>query len=278
MLDDPFWKSLNEFDCDSERVCRVASLSVLCFGALSRKDLFSLSASFRNRLAAQQMQHQTMLLVGAKETVQEDSLDGVATRPFARKLDVAVRIWAQKGVPELPKPFFPDVFAETNVPEFPVVSCEEEARNLLTRSHVLRLLQMRCTAGSLQELPPSRAVLMAAFRAPHRKGGRDLELTVGGRALSKHAVRCSWWNEEVGGAKGSAAAMNARAEKVMARLMDEAVWQNLHSLPPDRIATFEIRIPEGYGARWTFDKAGHWSFRGYLEPPSLNGHETGWRH
>jgi hypothetical protein len=219
-------------------------------------------------------------------------------RPFARRLSLAIRLWVERGQPVLPEPFFPDVFTEVDLPNFPFVTSEEQARESLTRSRVFRLLQLRNTSGSVHDMfPPSQAELISCFRSPHRKGKRELELTVGGRALSKvpffcfffcflqvvfsflkHAVRSSWWSDQTGNAKGSAAAMNAKAVKVISRLLNEAVWQNLHSLPPDRIVAFEIRIAEGYGARWTADRDGKWSFRGYLEPPSLSGHETGWKH
>jgi hypothetical protein len=260
---------------DAMQTCRIPSLAVLSFCCLSKKDLFSLSSSLRNRFSARLLQHQTRLSLAPPA----ESLLGVASRPFSRRLDFAVQLWVQRGQPVLPPVFFPHVFSEINVPDFPVVASEAEARAMLNRKRILRLLQLRSTAGSVEMLPPSRGQLLQSFRQPHRKGGRDLELTVGGRALSKHSVRCSWWAAEAGGnAKGSAAVINARAEKIVARILDEAVWQNLHSLPPDRVVTFEVRIAEGYGARWTADKDGKWSFRGYLEPPSLDGHETGWKH
>ena len=75
-------------------------------------------------------------------------------------------------------------------------------------------------------------------------------------------------------------------------MLREGVWCNLHVLPgaqrasldfPQSGAILEIRVTGGYGIRW----AGDWttdgrpsalSFRGFLEPQMLDGHEKGWRH
>jgi hypothetical protein len=80
------------------------------------------------------------------------------------------------------------------------------------------------------------------------------------------------------------------------KLLQTAVWINLHTFGglQENNPVLEIRVASGYGARWT----GDWStttttttmssqttttplniqFRGFLEPPMENGHETKWRH
>jgi hypothetical protein len=72
--------------------------------------------------------------------------------------------------------------------------------------------------------------------------------------------------------------------------MKEASWRNLHMLPHDILA-YEMRVPEGYGMRWSQDRSSPkegedkeaaldraWIFRGFIEPMIENGHEIGWRH
>ena len=72
-------------------------------------------------------------------------------------------------------------------------------------------------------------------------------LTVGARALAKHAHRSSesFW----GIASGSQEKQNARAVRVLGRLLGRVAWWNWHPLPNGPFV-FEVRTPEGYGARW----------------------------
>ena len=66
----------------------------------------------------------------------------------------------------------------------------------LTARHILTLLRVRSTTGSVAILPPPREQLLAAFQVLHcnRPG---VNLTCGARALSKHAHRASdgFWGE-----------------------------------------------------------------------------------
>lgn len=135
------------------------------------------------------------------------------------------------------------------------------------------LLGLRVTAGSVAEpLPPPRGALLRAFAARHPKGKRPVKLTVGARALCKHAPRSSggWW----GPVDGSEDRKNARALAVVRHILDHVAWANVHCLPHS-VHVVEVRCAEGYGARWTADGA---AFRGFLEPQVENGHEVGWRH
>lgn len=99
-------------------------------------------------------------------------------------------------------------------------------------------------------------------------------LTVGGRALCKHAVRGKegWW----GGSGGTEAEKNDRAEKAALRVLTGATWVNLHVFGGGgEDGVFEVREESGYGARWSTDGS---VFRGFLEPHREDGHEKGWRH
>lgn len=144
---------------------------------------------------------------------------------------------------------------------------------------------------------------MQSFQLPHGKQ----QLTVGARALCKHCHRSSsgWWlGKEGEELKGSEGVKNERAKKVLERVLSEAVWINVHSLPPE-LPALEVRTADGYGARWVLlkkkssstreeeegggggedsDRRGEdgggpeVEFRGFLEPQMDQGHEKGWRH
>jgi len=133
------------------------------------------------------------------------------------------------------------------------------------------LFGLRSTAGSTSDFPPDERDLMKAFKSKHTLHGVSI-LTVGARALSKHALRSRerWW----GRCEGSEAAKNSSAEQLAKYIILHAVWLNCHSLPHD-IHIFELRVPEGYGMRWSVDG---FCFRGFLEPVMNNGHTVGWHH
>ena len=131
-------------------------------------------------------------------------------------------------------------------------------------------------------------------------------LTVAARALAKHGHRGSesWWDRIAGAnpAQGSPAARNVIAARLIERVLDLAVWGNLHQLPGE-LPTFEVRSAAGYGARWVavlavstadavanaeaggqrvtqraLPDAARWCFRGLVEPQMEDGHSKGWRH
>lgn len=93
---------------------------------------------------------------------------------------------------------------------------------------------------------------------------------MGARALAKHAPRSldGWW----GSMTGTEAEKNKLAESTLHHLMTHAVWMNIHLAP---IPLFEIRVSDGYGARWLADGS---QFRGFLEPPMEEGYMKKWRH
>lgn len=172
------------------------------------------------------------------------------------------------------------------------------------------LLGLKRTAGSIESsLPPPRRTLLEALNKPHAPGpalarrptpsfSREhpladeeistlrkrrtkrrrativCNLTVGGRALCKHAVRGKegWW----GGCGGTEADKNDRAEKAVLRVLAGATWVNLHVFGGGgEDGVFEVREGSGYGARWSTNGA---AFRGFLEPHMEDGHEKDWRH
>lgn len=156
-----------------------------------------------------------------------------------------------------------------------------------------RLLRSRLTVGtagaaSLGVVLPPEAVLRNAFERPHA-GQR---LSVGARALAKHCHRdaSAWWmscssSGQQRTLSGSEADKNRYATAVLERLLREANWSNCHMLPHG-LAALEIRVPQGYGARWTQsipptpirNAKGTVLFRGFLEPADPDGHAKGWRH
>ncbi|KIM86593.1 hypothetical protein PILCRDRAFT_815831 [Piloderma croceum F 1598] len=162
------------------------------------------------------------------------------------------------------------------------------------------------TVGSaLGSTPPSKETCLAAFVAPNKVG-----LAAGARAWSKHSHRSGvpepesdpevgrrsgmqkpveagnpgWW----GTPSGPVAMINEKAMKLFRKVMDNASWRNLHWLP-HQVLVYEVRVPDGYGMRWSQNQSDDWEaqltgegkswvFRGFLEPPMENGHAIGWRH
>ncbi|CAI5725306.1 unnamed protein product [Peronospora destructor] len=111
---------------------------------------------------------------------------------------------------------------------------------------LLTLLGFQQSAGSRNLASLTIRQCLAAFTQRHTPSE---PLTVGARAFSKHCARSS-------------------------NGCETATWKNIHSLPHAH-ATMEIRNALGYGARWDAETQ---MFRGFLEPPMINGHEIRWRH
>uniref|UniRef100_A0A0B6ZPP1 Uncharacterized protein n=1 Tax=Arion vulgaris TaxID=1028688 RepID=A0A0B6ZPP1_9EUPU len=119
-------------------------------------------------------------------------------------------------------------------------------------------------------LPPSRKLLVNSFTEKHSPNS---DLWVGARALAKHYHRDqseSFW----GDCTGREEAKNNHAFTLLNKVLDNAVWINIHWLPHD-VFIIEARQDQGYGLRWSADGA---SFRGFLEPQMIDGHEVGWKH
>lgn len=200
------------------------------------------------------------------------------------------------------------VSARWNVAAVDLVRRGESFLSSTGQAGIRDLLGLKRTVGSIDDrLPPSRRALLNAINQPHllvvnegcagtrssesclaadgsekRTEGRAVRkrattvciLTVGGRALCKHAVRAreGWWGE----CGGTEAEKNDRAEEVTLRLLAGATWVNLHVFGGGgKDGVLEVREESGYGARWSADGA---VFRGFLEPHMKDGHEKGWRH
>uniref|UniRef100_A0A1D1Z4C7 Homeobox protein SIX5 n=1 Tax=Anthurium amnicola TaxID=1678845 RepID=A0A1D1Z4C7_9ARAE len=135
------------------------------------------------------------------------------------------------------------------------------------------LLGIMHTVGTIPDaLPPPRSALLSSFMLPYRPDVEGSFLSNGARALAKHVSRSSngWWGSFV----GSDANKNELALEVINRLLTCCCWMNIHSIQPYE-HVFEIRIGEGYGARWSRDGS---KFIGFLEPHMEEGHAKGWRH
>lgn len=148
-----------------------------------------------------------------------------------------------------------------------------------------RLLGLRTTPRTLAgRLPPRRSHLIAAAlvsKPPVKVGGKET-LSAAARAVDKHYHRGPGF---FGTSKGTCAAKNAHALGLVNKLLTEAAWANIHALPGQDIAIFEVRVPAGYGARWRCAyedgaalRPSSCAFRGFLEPQMADGHDRGWRH
>uniref|UniRef100_A0A0E0DNL3 ASCH domain-containing protein n=1 Tax=Oryza meridionalis TaxID=40149 RepID=A0A0E0DNL3_9ORYZ len=67
---------------------------------------------------------------------------------------------------------------------------------------------------------------------------------------------------------------NQLASEIIDRLLRECCWMNIHLTQPYG-PVYEIRVHEGYGARWSQDGS---KFIGFLEPYSPEGFSKGWKH
>ncbi|XP_034685596.1 uncharacterized protein LOC117914382 isoform X3 [Vitis riparia] len=148
----------------------------------------------------------------------------------------------------------------------------------LSYGGVQRLLGFMHTVGTIPEaLPPPRSTLLLSFMSPYKPNISGLEvesctLTDGARALAKHVNRSSqkfWGNFD-----GSDSNKNQLAMDVITRVIANCCWLNMHIVPPHG-AVFEIRVADGYGARWSQDGT---KFIGFLEPYMEDGHLRGWKH
>ncbi|CAI9777052.1 unnamed protein product [Fraxinus pennsylvanica] len=143
----------------------------------------------------------------------------------------------------------------------------------LSYGGVQRLLGFVQTTGtSTESLPPPPSVLLSSFLLPHNTNVKGSTLTNGARALAKHVSRSSsgYW----GSLCGSDSEKNRAAMDIVSCLLTRCSWLNMHTVPPHGVV-FEIRIKDGYGARWSADGT---KFIGFLEPYMADGHSKGWKH
>jgi hypothetical protein len=169
----------------------------------------------------------------------------------------------------------------TNVTEPQVLRLLEQFLMMMGPRGLLTCLGVRQTQGSVEKFSlPSKAALARAFNQlnsqedeENKGSGAVSQLTVGARALTKHSYRSSegYW----GRVRGTEAKKNSMAEETLKRLLNECVWMNIHCLPNEE-AIVEVRVEEGYGARWFILK--QQGFRGFIEPQMVGGHEKHWRH
>ena len=147
---------------------------------------------------------------------------------------------------------------------------------------VLATLGLRFTVGTDPRglLPPYWSDLLTAAAARNKL---HTPLSVAARARAKHAHR-GQQEQFFGVVRGSAETQNLAAHEIIVRLLQEAVWINIHTFGGTGTPCLEVRVVSGYGARWTAD----WSldpanptsveFRGFLEPQMEDGHEKSWKH
>lgn len=155
--------------------------------------------------------------------------------------------------------------------------------NQFTPREILTFLGIRTTPGSVDEyLPLKIETIEYEFNKPHtttvhptilkkNPSAKPPELTVGARAFCKHGIRSSdgFWPIIGGGDKEK----NQKSKLLLEKFLKNCIWINIHGLPHE-IPTLEIRVKEGYGARWLSNG----EFRGFLEPPMIDGHSKSWKH
>ncbi|KAI3923095.1 hypothetical protein MKW98_000085 [Papaver atlanticum] len=135
------------------------------------------------------------------------------------------------------------------------------------------LLGLKHTTGTIADaLPPPRSALLSSFLTPQNPHIKGSTMTEGARALAKHVHRGGnkWWGNFVGNDINK----NKIALEVINQLISNCRWINIHIVPPYD-GVLEIRVAEGYGARWSKEGS---KFIGFLEPYMEDGHSKRWRH
>ena len=125
---------------------------------------------------------------------------------------------------------------------------------------ILLLLGQRRTSASYTSilgLPPAQSTLIQSVTQLNRVGQK---LTVGGRALTKHAVRSvdPWW----GIPKGNDEIKNQHALQLVHTILEQPTWWNVFHHYKQQVV-FEVREPLGHGVRW--GQSGQ-ALIGFLEP------------
>ncbi|KAJ3671525.1 hypothetical protein LUZ60_007604 [Juncus effusus] len=149
----------------------------------------------------------------------------------------------------------------------------KEILNGLSYEGIGRLLGVAHTSGTVSDaLPPSKSVLLSAATKTYQPDIKGSTLSEAARALAKHSERSSeeWW----GHLHGNDLKKNKLALDVINRLLNNCCFMNIHFIQPYN-SVFEIRVAEGYGARWSSDGS---KFIGFLEPYMVEGFSKGWKH
>ncbi|TYI39597.1 hypothetical protein ES332_A02G107100v1 [Gossypium tomentosum] len=143
----------------------------------------------------------------------------------------------------------------------------------LSYEGVQSLLGLAHTTGTISDaLPPPKSTLLSSFMLPYNPDVKGSTLTHGARALAKHVNQSS--NKYWGNLNGSDSNKNKLAMGVIVDLIINSCWLNMYTFQPHG-DVFEIRVAEGYGARWSKDG---YKFIGFLEPYMDDGHLKGWKH
>ncbi|XP_050255763.1 uncharacterized protein LOC126701599 isoform X4 [Quercus robur] len=130
-------------------------------------------------------------------------------------------------------------------------ACLATLLSVLSYGGVQGLLGLTHTTGTIPNaLPPPRSTLLSSFTLPYKPNVEGCTLTHGARALAKHANRSTskYW----GTLEGSDYDKNGLAMDVVCHIIEHCGWLNVHIVPPHG-AVFEIRVADGYGARWSKD-------------------------
>ena len=145
---------------------------------------------------------------------------------------------------------------------------------LLGARGFLTCLGVRRTIGSQESvLPPEREELVEMLNRLNkplteeelRFNPNPSLLTVGGRAIQKHASRSPgiWIDKQTMNGM-TESEKNAKAQEVIGRIIQTCQWINIHTLHQGTPLVFilEIRDSLGFGARWEIQG----QFRGLIEP------------
>ncbi|KAG4945161.1 hypothetical protein JHK87_041168 [Glycine soja] len=143
----------------------------------------------------------------------------------------------------------------------------------LSYEGVQSLLGLMHTTGTIPNaLPPPISTLLASFNLPCNPNVRTLGANCSALTISFKILSSSgYWGLSSHGIYSN---KNRLAMDVINRLISHCCWLNVYTVPPHGVV-FEIRVANGYGARWTEDGS---KFIGFLEPYMQDGHSKRWKH
>ena len=137
-----------------------------------------------------------------------------------------------------------------------------EIYNFIGPKGILILLGVRITNFTRDELLPNKESLIKEF---NKKYNEKSKITVGARAVTKHADRNKNNNKFWGVVKGSEEERNINASLICLEMLANSVWISIFNLGSN-VKILEIRNKEGFGLRWDYSNNSKPFFKGVVEP------------
>ena len=134
--------------------------------------------------------------------------------------------------------------------------------NHIGNKGILILLGVRITKSSKDDFPPNREKLVKEF---NKKYNEKSKITIGARAVTKHADRNKKQNKFWSQVKGNEENRNVNSNILCLDIIANAIWISIFNLGSN-CKIIEVRNKEGYGLRWDYTDYNSAYFKGVIEP------------